>query len=146
MEQTPSPPTVVEQYREKFGDAGYFDTALFPELATLGLMAEAVRRGTPVTQADLEAMHETLYHLPMPTPETAQWPSGAPGAVPSATTTTLPPEFYIAPQAVPVVEEPAPAPVETPAPVEAAPAPVEEEAQRSRRERRGSESAEGEPA
>ena len=146
MELAHSTPSVSDQYRERFGEAGYFDTTLFPELATLGLMAEALRRDSPVTQADLEAMHWTLYSLPMPTPETAQWPSGAPGAVPSATTTTLPPEFYIAPQAVPVVEEPAPAPVETPAPVEAAPAPVEEEAQRSRRERRGSESAEGEPA
>jgi hypothetical protein len=144
MELAHHTPSVSDQYRERFGEAGYFDTALFPELATLGLMAEALRRDTPVTQADLEAMHWTLYSLPMPTPETAQWPSGAPGAVPSATATTLPPEFYITPQAVPVVEEPAPAPVEAPVPMEAAP--VEEAAQPSRRERRGSGSEEGEPA
>jgi hypothetical protein len=142
MELAHSTPTVSDQYRERFGEAGYFDTALFPELATLGLMAEALRRDSPVTQADLEAMHWTLYSLPMPTPETAQWPSGAPGAVPSATATTLPPEFYLTPQAVPVVEEPAPAPapVEAPAPVAAVP--VEAEPPASRRERRGSESEE----
>ena len=140
MELAHSTPSVSDQYRERFGEAGYFDTTLFPELATLGLMAEALRRDSPVTQADLEAMHWTLYSLPMPTPETAQWPSGAPGAVPSATTTTLPPEFYIAPQAVPVEAEPAPAPVEAPVPVETAP--VEEEAQGRRRERRGSDGEE----
>jgi hypothetical protein len=142
MELAHSTPSVSDQYRERFGEAGYFDTTLFPELATLGLMAEALRRDSPVTQADLEAMHWTLYSLPMPTPETAQWPSGAPGAVPSATAETLPPEFYIFPSLRGNTGDQADAPVETPAPVEAAPAPGEDEAQGRRRERRTSDGEE----
>jgi hypothetical protein len=126
MELAHLTPTVADQYREHFGDAGAFDTALFPELATQSLMAEALRRDSPVIQEDLEAMHQTLYRLPMPAPDTAHWPSGQSMMVPSATTQEMPPMFYAAPQAIPVVEE-------------APPAPVEEEPRATRRERRQQE-------
>ena len=59
-------PSVFDEYLAKFGPEADFDRGLFSEMATQSLMAEAVRRGSPVTQEDLEAMHQTLYRQPMP--------------------------------------------------------------------------------
>jgi len=107
--------TVADQYHAKFGEDGAFDRALFPELATVSLMAEALRRDSPVTQEDLEAMHQQLYRQPMPTPETTSHPSGAGVTTPSATVQDIPAFFTEVPPP-PVVEEP---PAAVPAAAEA---------------------------
>lgn len=104
------PPSVADQYRARFGEAGAFETAHFPETVTMALMAEALRRDAPVTREDLEATHQMLYHLPMPEAQPV-WPSGYQPPTPAAAP-QWPPDFYTA---VP----PAPVPEVAPAPPEA---------------------------
>lgn len=70
-------PSVVEEYYATFGDPGIFDRSLFPEPVTIALCAEALRRGTPITQEDLELQHQLLYGTPMPASGQAAHPSGA---------------------------------------------------------------------
>ena len=69
-------PSIAAQYQMRFGDAGAFNRALFPEIATVALMTEALRRGAPVSLEDLDAMHQTLYHQPL-AGDTAAHPSGS---------------------------------------------------------------------
>ena len=102
-----TPPSVADQYHARFGDAGAFDRSLFPELATVALMAEALRRDSPVTQEDLEAAHQTLYRQPMPTPETTSAPSGVQAAPPGPEEAAYPAFFYAPPQLPLPPEEPA---------------------------------------
>jgi hypothetical protein len=104
------PPSVPDQYLAQFGEEGAFDRALLPEVATLSLMADALRRGSPVTQDDLESMHQTLYRQPMPAEGQAVAPSGLTPPVPDAAADL--PAFFTAIPPVPVDEPPVEAPAE----------------------------------
>jgi hypothetical protein len=119
------PASISDQYATRFGEAGAFDRALFPEVATLALMAEALRRDSPVTDDDLEAAHQTLYRQPMPAPGQAVVPSGY--GVPE--TPAPPQDERVLFAAIPPVEMPSPALPETPARQHA-----EEEERRRRQE------------
>lgn len=106
-----TPPSLADQYTTRFGEAGAFDRSLFPEVATLAMMAEALRRDSPVTDDDLQAAHQTLYRQPMPAPGQAVVPSGygAPEPPPP------PQDERVLFAAIPPVEMPPPALPETPA-------------------------------
>ena len=49
-----------------FGEEGDFDRWAMPGEVNLRLMEAALKRGRPVTRADLNRVHEALYHEPLP--------------------------------------------------------------------------------
>jgi hypothetical protein len=62
---------VLETYFDRFGEEGDFDRWIFGGDVNIGLMAMALKRGSPVTETDLETKHQELYKRPLgdPPPE-----------------------------------------------------------------------------
>ena len=60
------PPSVADQYHQRFGEAGEFDTWTMGAIESVELMQAALARGTPVTLADVEKKHLEAYGEPYP--------------------------------------------------------------------------------
>lgn len=52
--------SILRRYYAQFGDAGDFDRFLLPPEANLHLMDDALKRGTPVTQAEVCTVYKVL--------------------------------------------------------------------------------------
>jgi hypothetical protein len=57
---------VLSTYYATFGDEADFDRWTFPGTVNLRLMQEALTRGSPVTEADLDRVHQALFGEPYP--------------------------------------------------------------------------------